>query len=161
MITPDFRVSNHACRFDGVQTSRSDSSSQGSSESQSDTSKVQLSLCSKFRCRPGKFALFTGANISEKLPGVNAEFVAIVPAEFDGVFANRFDVVGLGSCLEHRQRRRRQLRRLSRFSASFGAFFIAQSARTSVPQVRKRVAGAVPVFPLNFHACTRSYVDFY
>lgn len=154
-------MSNDACRFDGVQTSRADSSPQGASESQSDTSKVQASLCSNFRCRPGEFALFTGANISEKLPGVNAKFVAIVPAEFDSIFANRFHVVGLGSCLEHRQRSRRQLRRLPRFSASFGAFFIAQSARASIPQVREGVAGAVPVFPLNLHARTRSYVDFY
>ena len=161
MITPDFRVSNDAYRLDGVQTSSANSSSQGSSESQSHTCKVRTSLCSSFRCRPGEFALFAGANISEKLPRVNAKFVTIVPAEFDGIFANRFHVVGLVSRLEHRQRSQRQLWRLSRFSASFGAFFIAQSARTSIPQVRERVAGAVPVLPLDFHACPRSYVDFY
>lgn len=86
--------------------------------------------------------------------------MAIIPTEFDGVFTDRFHVVGLGGGLEHGQGTGSQLRRNPGLAAGLAAFLIAQSARAGVPKIDKTVAGPVPVFPFDIHARAGRDIDF-
>jgi hypothetical protein len=92
------------------------------------------------------------ADVPQELPRIESQIVVIVPDEFNGIPAHGFYLVRLGRGLEHGQRPRRQLRRISRLAASFTTFFIAQSAGAGIPQKAETVGGDMPVLPLDFHA---------
>src|SRR5438270_13361105 len=84
-------------------------------------------------------ALLTGADLAQEIPGIDAQFMAIVPAEANGVLAHRFSVYRLGCGFEHGQRTRGKLRRFARFAPGFGPILVAQGTRARIPQVSKRV----------------------
>src|SRR5690242_2183046 len=75
--------------------------------------------------RPLRRALLAGAILAQELPGVDAQFVPIIPAEADSVLAHRFGLHGLGRRFEHRERSRRQLWRLTRLAPGLPPFVVA------------------------------------
>jgi hypothetical protein len=105
MITPDFRLSKKIADF---RTFRLQEQIPRCKASRNDKPYLQTSAAPmlNLRYRSRDFALFARADIPQELPGINSEFVAIVPVELDGVFAHRFHMVGLGRSLKHRQRPR-------------------------------------------------------
>src|SRR5579864_176503 len=120
-------------------------------------SKKDKLLCLRF-FRPLRRAPFAGTILAQKFPGVDAQFVPVIPAEADGVLAHRLGLQGLDRGLKHRQRSRSQLWRLAWLAATFCPLIVAQGARAGVAQPLEAVAGAVPVLPVNVHARSRGQV---
>src|SRR5581483_2221497 len=113
-------------------------------------SVILCALCGSRGCfSTRRGAVLARAHIAKELPRIYAQLVAIVPTEFDGVFAYRFHPAGLCRRFEHWQRPRGKLGRFSWLAPRLATFFIAHCAGAGVPQVRKGIAGTVAVFPLN------------
>ncbi len=98
------------------------------------------------------FALFARANIPQKLPGINAQFVAVVPVEFDGIFAHAFGGDWFGFFFEHGQFAGLGFGRFSRFAFGFFPFVVTERAGARVAQIYERIVGAVAVLPFDVHA---------
>jgi len=109
----------------------------------------------QFSCR---FALFAGTPIAQKLPGINSQFMAVVPMEFDGVFAYAFGGIRFGCGLEHREGAGCEFGRFAGFAASLATLLIAQGARAGVTQVREIVVRAVAILPFDVHTRARADV---
>ncbi len=101
-----------------------------------------------------------GTHIAQKLPGINAQLVAIIPVKLDGVFAHALSRQWLGRLLEHGQRAGRELGRLAGFAAGLATLVVTQSAGAGIAQEGKWVVGAVAVLPLDVHAGACSQVHF-
>jgi hypothetical protein len=85
----------------------------------------------------------------------------IIPVEFNGVFPHRFGSVWLRRSLEHGQCSRRRFWRCARLAPRFPPLVVAQSTRTRIAQVRKRVVRPMPVLPLDIYASPCREVHFH
>src|SRR5919201_1633508 len=105
--------------------------------------------CVSFRTfyfvRPHRATFRTGTVFAQKIPGVNPQLMAVVPAKLDCVLAYRF--------------RAHWLCHLTNFPAAFVALLVTQSAGTCIAQPGKRIAAGMAVFPIYFHAGAGSQVD--
>src|SRR6185437_3955712 len=99
-----------------------------------------------------------GAILAQKIPGIDAQFVAIIPLKADGVFAHGLGLQRLGRSFEHGQRPGGWFGRLHGLSAALAPLFVAQRARAGVAQPFKAVAGVVAVLPLDVHARSRGQI---
>lgn len=106
-----------------------------------------------------RFALGTRAMVAQKLPGIDAMLMAVVPLKADGILAHGRDIVRPDRRMVHRQCSGRRLNRRTNRASRAGALFIAHGARTSIAQPGEAIAAHVPVFPENFHPCPRRHVD--
>jgi len=121
----------------------------------------QLKISSCLRLSgPRGVALRARTHITQKLPGVNTQFVPIVPTEFDGVLANRLRRFWLGCGLEHRQRSGRQLGRVTGPASCLAALIVAHGAGAGIPQKGKAVGRPVTVLPLYLHTRAGSQIHF-
>lgn len=94
------------------------------------------------------FAVFTRADFAQKLPGVNAEVVVVVPLKLDGVFADAFGGERFGCGFEHGQGAGSEFGRLSAAASGLGALFFAHGTGAGVAEEDERVVGRVAVGPL-------------
>jgi hypothetical protein len=110
--------------------------------------------------RPRRTALPARTHTPQKLPRINAQFMPIVPFEFQRVPAHRLRGNRLSGGLEHDQFSRPDLRRFPWLASSLTAFFVAQGARAGIAQEGKRVMGKMPILPLDFHPGPRLELNF-
>jgi hypothetical protein len=110
--------------------------------------------------RPRRPTLLAGAPIPQKLPGIYPQLMAVVPMKLDGVFAHSVRRFRPGQSLEHGQRSRRGLRRLSRFSSGLASLLVTKRAGAGVAQERERIVRSMAVFPLDVHTRARGQVHF-
>jgi hypothetical protein len=96
-------------------------------------------------------ALFTGTNFPQPLPRINSQVVTVVPVELNRIFADALRGLRLYGRLEHRQLAGFWFHRLSSFTPSFAALFIAERARACITQIGERIARKMSVFPFNVH----------
>jgi hypothetical protein len=97
-------------------------------------------------------ALFTWTYIPQKLPGINAQFVAVIPMKLNGVFAHSLGRQGLGHLLEHRKRAGREFRPLAGLAARLAPLVVTKGAGTSIAQKGERVVRTVTVLPFDVQA---------
>jgi hypothetical protein len=97
-------------------------------------------------------AFFTRAYIPQKLPGINAQLVAVIPVKLDGVFAYALGRQGLGCLLEHGEGAGREFRPLTGLAARLATFVVTQGAGAGIAQEGKRVVRAVAILPLDVQA---------
>src|SRR5579864_3246822 len=107
---------------------------------------------------PLRRACLAGAILAQEIPGVDAQFVAIIPLKADGVLAHGLGPQRFGRGLEHWQRPGGWFGRLARFASALAPLLVAQSAGAGVAQPFEAVAGAVAVLPLDVHARSRGQV---
>jgi hypothetical protein len=100
---------------------------------------------------PG-IAFFTRTYIPQKLPGINAQFVAVIPMKLNGVFAHSLGRQGLGHLLEHRKRAGREFRPLAGLAARLAPLVVTEGAGTSIAQKGERVVRTVTVLPFDVQA---------
>jgi hypothetical protein len=100
---------------------------------------------------PG-IAFFTRTYIPQKLPGINAQFVAVIPMKLNGVFAHSLGRQGLGYLLEHRKRAGREFRSLAGMAARLAPLVVTKGAGTSIAQKGERVVRTVTVLPFDVQA---------
>jgi hypothetical protein len=100
---------------------------------------------------PG-IAFFTRTYIPQKLPGINAQFVAVIPMKLNGVFAHSVGRQGLGHLLEHRKRAGREFRPLAGLAARLAPLVVTKGAGTSIAQKGERVVRTVTVLPFDVQA---------
>jgi|SRR3954468_19508576 hypothetical protein len=108
---------------------------------------------------PG-LALLARTHFPQKGPRVNPQLVPIIPVEPDRILAHAFGAQRLGRSLKHGQACRCQLRSLSRLAIALAALFIAERARTGIPQEREWIMGRMPILPLDIHPGTGADVYF-
>jgi hypothetical protein len=108
---------------------------------------------------PRRRTLRARANFPQIEPRINPQIVIIVPRKPQRVLSHRFRRQCPYRRLEHRQRSRSQLRRFARLASRFRPLVLAQRARTSIPQKRKRIHRPVPILPLNLHARSRRQMN--
>src|SRR6267143_3303346 len=111
--------------------------------------------------QPRALAFLTRAEFAQKLPGVNAKVVVIIPLKPDGVFAHAFSGDWLGRGFEHGQRTSSKSGRFARPASSFIALFVAHGARAGVTEKNKIVVGNVAVGPFNVHTRAGRKVHLY
>jgi hypothetical protein len=97
-------------------------------------------------------AFFTRAYIPQKLPGINAQLVPIIPLKLDGVFAHALGRQWLGRLLEHWQRSGCQLRPFAELAARLAPLVVAKGAGAGIAEEGKCVVRAVAILPLDVQA---------
>ena len=102
-----------------------------------------------------------GAKCSQKVPGIDAVLVAVVPAELDRVFAYSACLQRLGSGLEHRQRPGVRFHGFTRLTLSLRSLLIAHRTGASIAQILERIVALVTVLPLDIHAVAGRQVHFH
>ena len=85
--------------------------------------------------------------------------VAVVPGKTNCIFPYSADVRGLYGRLEHRQRSRLGLRRLTGIAAFFGSRLITERTRAGVAQPSEGVMAFVAIFPFDLHARAATKVN--
>ena len=105
-------------------------------------------------------AFFAGTDFAQPPPGINDEIVAIVPFEFHGVLADGFSREGLRGFFKDGQLAGFEVGLFAWSASGFGAFFIAQRARTGIAEKWKSVLRKMPITPLDFDAGAGFQVNF-
>jgi hypothetical protein len=108
---------------------------------------------------PHRFALFTRADVAQKLPGIDSQFVSVVEEEADSVFADGSGLGGLGGGLEHGERAGSLFGGIAGIASLLGALVVAHRAGARIPQKDKRIVRLMVVFPFNIHARASGQVD--
>ena len=108
---------------------------------------------------PRHLALLARTPIPQELPGIEPQFVPVVPMKFDGIFADRFSRRRLGRRFEHGQRSWRRFGRLSWLAASLAALLIAERTRAGVAEIGECVVGMMAVLPLDVYSRARGDID--
>lgn len=109
---------------------------------------------------PRRLTLRAGTPIAQELPGINPQLVAIVEMKLNRVFANAFRRSRFDGGLEHRQRPRRQLWRLSGLLMGLRSLLIAQRAGAGITQKREGIMRLVAALPLDVEARAGAQVHF-
>jgi len=78
-------------------------------------------------------ALVAGANFAQPLPGIDPQFMAVIPFEFEGVLTDSLGGERFHTGFEHWELAGLGVSGLPGLASGFSSFFIAQSARTRVP----------------------------
>src|SRR5260370_42671278 len=106
-------------------------------------------------------ALHTGTEFAQKLPGINAEVVVIVPFEANGILTHAFGRDGPGGWFEYGQSTGRKVGWFAGLASRLVALFVAHGTRAGVAEVDKIVVGDVPVRPLDIDARPGGKVHLY
>ncbi len=104
-------------------------------------------------------ALRARTNFPQIEPRINSQIVVIVPRKPKRIFAHRLRRQRFHRRLKHRQSPGRELRRLARLASRLGSLILAKRAGTSIPQIRKRIDGPMPILPLNLHPRPRRQMN--
>lgn len=110
------------------------------------------------RCRAFPLALRARTHLAQIFPRIQSQIVIVVPRKPDGVLSDPFRGDWLRRSLKHRQRSRRNSRRLSRLPASLRPLFVTHGARAGVAQIYEREMGNVAVGPRDIHPAARGQI---
>src|SRR5579864_3590714 len=86
-----------------------------------------------------RVALRARAHLPQKRPGVDAQFVPVVPVELDGVFPDTLSRQRLGGRFEHRQGTGSKFRRLAGSALVFATLLFAESTRARIAEKHERI----------------------
>ena len=103
---------------------------------------------------------FTRANIPQKLPGIDAQFVPVIPMELDSVFAYALGRQRLCSLLEHGKGSGREFRPLAGLAAGLPTLVVTKGTGKGIAQEGECVVRVVAVLPVDVQARTGCNVYF-
>src|SRR6202020_3630226 len=109
----------------------------------------------KLSLGPERTTFLARADFPQELPGINAEIVAVVPMELDGVFANAFGRKRFRGSFEHGQRVGCARRSFPGLASRLLALIVAHGAGAGVKQVDEIGMRGMAVVPRDMHSSAR------